>query len=82
MPLISGGALAAAAAQFGLRLPGFLSGGKGGSHQSGGYYGSKGYDREGGSLGGLSGLGSMAGMGGMGGMGNVGSLMSVAKAFL
>jgi hypothetical protein len=80
VPLISGGALAAVARQFGVKLPDILGGSKGSHKQSGGYYGSKGYDREGGSLGGLGGLAGS--MGGMGGMGNVGSLMSVAKAFL
>jgi hypothetical protein len=77
VPLISGGALAAFARQFGIKLPDILGGNKGRGGHGGGYYGSKGYDNE---MGGLGGLGSLAG--GMGGMGNVGSLMSVAKAFL
>jgi hypothetical protein len=75
MPLISGGALAAFAKQFGVRLPSFLSGratrefGGGG----GGYYGSKGY-------GGAESL--MEGMGGMGGSGSLSTLMGLAKAFM
>jgi hypothetical protein len=69
MPLISGGALAAFARQFGIRLPDFLSG----KHarevrESGGYYGSRGY-------------GGGEGMGGLN-SGGLGALMSVAKAFL
>jgi hypothetical protein len=71
MPLISGGALAAFARQFGIRLPEFLSG----KHsrevrESGGYYGSRGYGQnEGMGVGGLN-------------SGGLGALMSVAKAFL
>jgi len=71
MPLISGGALAAFARQFGIRLPDFLSG----KHsrevrESGGYYGSRGYGQnEGMGVGGLN-------------SGGLGALMSVAKAFL
>jgi hypothetical protein len=78
MPLISGGALAAFAKQFGVRLPSFLSGkasrevGGGG----GGYYGSKGY---GGAEGLMEGMSSMGGMGGAGGLG---TLMGLAKAFM
>jgi len=80
MPLVSGGALAAVARQFGVKLPAILSGKGGREMGGGGYYGSKGYGEE---MGGLGKLGSLAGsMGGMGGMGGVGSLMSVAKAFL
>lgn len=76
MPLISGGALAAFARQFGVRLPEFLSG-KNAAHMSesfGGYYGSKGYGEEEGGIGG--------GIGGLLGGGNASTLMSVAKMFL
>jgi hypothetical protein len=81
MPLISGGALAAFAGQFGVRLPGFLSG-KGargvgdsfGGKSSSGYYGSKGYGGAAENL-----MGSLGG--GMGG-GSLGTLMGLAKAFL
>jgi hypothetical protein len=69
MPLISGGALAAFARQFGVRLPDFLSG-KGAREvrESGGYYGSRGY-------------GGSEGIGGLN-SGGLGALMSVAKAFM
>jgi len=84
MPLISGGALAAFAKQFGIRLPAFLSGkgsrDLGKSMGRGGYYGSKGYGEEESPLGGLGGLGNIAGM--MGGGGNIGSVLSLAKNFL
>ncbi|KAF2663116.1 hypothetical protein BT63DRAFT_461634 [Microthyrium microscopicum] len=79
MPLISGGALAAFARQFGVRLPSFLNG-KHGGHDSGrmssggGYYGSKGYGDDMGSE--MGGLGSLLGGGG------ASSLLSVAKMFL
>jgi len=83
MPLISGGALAAFARQFGVKLPGFLSGkGSRDINQSfgGGYYGSKGYGGDEG-LGGLGGgLSGIAGM--MGGGGSVSTLMGLAKNFL
>lgn len=81
MPLISGGALAAFASQFGIRLPAFLSG-KGargmGGRGGGEYYGSKGYGHGGAEdlLGSAGGLGSLLGGGG------VGNLMGVAKMFL
>jgi len=69
MPLISGGALAAFARQFGIRLPDFLSGKQArGVRESGGYYGSRGY-------------GGGEGIGGLNSSG-LGALMSVAKAFL
>jgi hypothetical protein len=67
MPLVSGGALAAVAKQFGVRLPDFLNGKSGaggrggGSGGGGGYYGSKGYG---------------------GGTEGIGNLMSMAKMFL
>jgi hypothetical protein len=82
MPLISGGALAAVARQFGVKLPDFLSG-KGAKEMGGaydGYYGSKGYGGKGESSGGLGGLGDM--MGAVGGGGSIGTVMSLAKAFL
>jgi hypothetical protein len=83
MPLISGGALAAFARQFGVKLPDFLSG-KGAKEMSGaydGYYGSKGYGGKESS--GLGGLGDMMGaVGGMGGGGSIGTMMSLAKAFM
>jgi hypothetical protein len=81
MPLISGGALAAVARQFGVKLPDFLSG-KGAKEMGGaydGYYGSKGYGH-GESSSGLGGLGDM--MGAVGGGGSIGTVMSLAKAFL
>lgn len=81
MPLVSGGALAAFARQFGVKLPAILSGKGGRETGGGGYYGSKGYGEEMSGLGGLGKLGSLAGSMG-GGMGGVGSLMSVAKAFM
>jgi len=81
MPLISGGALAAFAGQFGVKLPGFLSGkgarsmGEGlGGRSGGGYYGSKGYG------GGAENL--MSSLGGGMGAGGLGTLMGMAKAFL
>jgi hypothetical protein len=81
MPLVSGGALAAFARQFGVKLPAMLSGKGGREMGGGGYYGSKGYGEEMSGMGGLGKLGSLAGSMG-GGMGGVGSLMSVAKAFM
>jgi hypothetical protein len=75
MPLVSGGALAAFAGQFGVKLPGFLSG-RGARSVGEGFGGGKG---------GFGGEGLMEGlgaMGGMGGMGGAGALMGLAKAFL
>jgi len=78
MPLISGGALAAFAKQFGIRLPAFLSGKHAkGMGESGGYYGSKGYGGGAEDL-----LGSAGGLGSLLGGGGVGNLMGVAKMFL
>jgi len=79
MPLVSGGALAAVASQFGVKLPGFLSGknARGMSEAFGG--GREGF---GGGRGG--GMGAMAGAAeGLGGMGgNIGTLMNLAKMFV
>jgi hypothetical protein len=77
MPLVSGGALAGMARQFGVKLPDMLQGRGGGSdfakEMGGSYYGSKGYGREGSSRG---------GGGGGGGGDSLSTLMNVAKAFL
>jgi len=66
LPLISGGALAGVARQFGVNLPGVLQGGRG-RGGGGGYYGSRGYGDFG---------------GGMGGEGGLGGLVSIAKNFI
>lgn len=82
MPLISGGALAAVARQFGVKLPDFLSG-KGAREMSGaydGYYGSKGYNRHSTSSGGLGDL--MGAVGEMGGGASIGTMMNLAKNFM
>ncbi|KAF2090474.1 hypothetical protein K490DRAFT_34362 [Saccharata proteae CBS 121410] len=85
MPLISGGALAGFARQFGIRLPDVLNrtqagrgfggnsfGGSAFSSGSSGYYGSRGY---GDSSDGGFGAGLLS-------SGNIGSLMSIAKMFM
>jgi hypothetical protein len=87
MPLVSGGALAAVASQFGVKLPGFLSGrnAKGMSEAlgGGGYYGSKGYGGSHGSSGGLGDMaGGLGGLASMAGGGNIGTLMNLAKMFV
>jgi len=69
--LVSGGALAAVASQFGVKLPGFLNGrnARGMSEAFGG--GREGF---GGGRGGGSGMGDMGG--------NIGTLMNLAKMFV
>ncbi len=76
VPLLSaGGAIHGLMRQFGVNIPG-----TGSRRMGGGYYGSKGYGRDGG-LGGLGGIGGGAG-GLMDSMGGMGGVMSIAKAFM
>jgi hypothetical protein len=86
VPLVSGGALAAVARQFGVKVPDILAGGGGGGGMGGfgrefggkesGYYGSSGYGREG------SHSGRSNSEGGFGGGETLSTMMNIAKAFV